>query len=239
MKEASHTPSPDRPARALTEDATRPVARSGGRGWLWFGVAMSLTIATAGFVWWFFFVKPVESNVGALRLAVAHALERITGQQVTVSSNTVTLKKSNIAELNVVQRKTQTILRHESSRLGSKSTLILRGDFVIKAGFDLTKPFSVNFNEETGEVRAEFPPAKVTSVEMINYEVYFAESGVINKIKPEDQEMATQQMLAQARMEAERSDIKEEAEAQLARRLKDILGQRAEKVYLFDKEVLP
>lgn len=227
------------PPVTRSASAAAAAARSRGLGWLWFGVGLSLVIATSGVVAWFFFVRPVQSQVGTLRHAVAHALERITGQQVTVHSNTVTLQKTNIAELSVVQRKTQTILRHETSLLGSKSTLILRGDFLVKAGFDLTKPFSVHFNEETGEVRADFPPAKITSVELIHYEVYFAESGVINKIKPEDQELATQLMLAQARLEAERSDIKEEAEVQLARRLKDILGLRAQKIYLRDQEVLP
>ncbi len=244
MSDTDQTPTVvERPARALTREPSVSPARSGRRGggfgWVWFGVGLSLAIATAGIVWWMFFVRPVESNVGALRLAVAHALERITGQQVTVSANTVTLRKTNIAELNVAQRKTQTILRHDSTRLGSKATLILRGDFVVKAGFDLTQPFSVQFDEQTGEVKADFPPAKITSVELVNYEVFFSDSGVINKIRPEDQEMAIQQMLTQARLEAERSDMKEDAEAQLARRLRDLLGPKAEKVLLRDTEVLP
>jgi len=127
----------------------------------------------------------------------------------------------------------------ETTMFGSKATLILRGDFVVKAGFDLTQPLSVTVNESTGEVHADFPPARINSVELKNYEVYFSDSGLINKIKPEHQELATKQMLAQARLDAERSDIKEEAEAQLQTRLKDLLGREATRVILRDQQVLP
>ena len=223
------------PART---DPTAPRG-SAGLAWLWFGLGLSLVIAAAGFVGWLFLIRPAEKAAGSLRDSVANALESITGQRFAVSSNTFTLQKSTITEMNVVQRKTQTMTKIETAVFGSKATLILRGDFVVKAGFDLTKPFTVTVNDTTGEVKADFPPAMVTSVELKNYEVFFSDNGVINKITPETQQMATQQMLAQARLDAEKSDIKQEAEAQLAQRLKDLLGRDARKILVRETEVLP
>ncbi|MFN0125320.1 MAG: DUF4230 domain-containing protein [Verrucomicrobiales bacterium] len=224
------------PARSETPKA--PPTGS-GLAWLWAGIGLTLVILAGGFVGWLLMVRPVEKAASGLRDTVAGALERITGERFAVSSNTVTLQKSNIAELNVVQRKTQTVTKFETSQFGSTATLILRGDFAVKAGYDLSQPFSVTVNETTGEVLAEFPPAKITSVEMKNYEVFFSDSGLIHKLKPEHVELATKQMLAQARLDAEKSDIKQEADAQLQTRLKDLLGRDAKKVMVRDTQVLP
>ena len=244
------SPPPAREALAVPAAAPVPAPRSGspgaagatrgtGLGWLWAGVGLALVILAGGFVGWLLLVRPAEKAAGGLRQAVAGALEKITGERVTLSSNTVTLQKSNISELNVIQRKTQTMTKIETSMFGSKATLILRGDFIVKAGFDLTKPLSVTVNDTTGEVRADFPPAKITSVELKHYEVYFSDNGLINKITPEQTGLATQQMLAQARLDAEKSDIKEEAERQLQTRLKDLLGRDAKKIMVRDTQVLP
>jgi len=208
-------------------------------GWLWAGLGLALTILAGGFVGWLLLVRPAEKVAGSLRDTVAAALQKITGEQVTIASNTITLQKSNITELNVVQRKTQTMTKMETTMFGSKATLILRGEFVVKAGYDLSQPFSVTVNDTTGEVKANFPPAKITSVELKNYEVYFSDNGLINKITPEHQEMATKQMLAQARLDAEKSDIKEEADQQLQTRLKDLLGRDAKKIMVGETQVLP
>ena len=88
-------------------------------------------------------------------------------------------------------------------------------------------------------MKADFPPATITSVELKNYEVFFSDNGLINKITPEHQELATRQMLAQARLDAEQSDLKVEAETQLQTRLKDLLGSEATKIMVRDTQLLP
>ena len=237
---ASAALSPDlRPVPADRRRGAPPPERRGPRGWFGFFVGLTLLILAAGGVAWMLLIRPAQMAVGTLKSTVAGALQAITGQQVSIRSNTVVVEKSNIAELNVVQRKTQSVLKFESSVLGSSNTLILKGDFVVKAGFDLTKPFKIDVDEATGEVRADFPPARITSVELKNYEVFFSNNGLFNRVTPEHQEMATQQMIQQARLEAERSDMKAEAEAQLQQRLKDLLGGQAKKILLRDQEVKP
>jgi hypothetical protein len=218
---------------------TERVDRGRGFGWLWFFLGLTCLVLAGGLVAWVLFLRPAEAMAGSLRDAVGRALSAVTGQRVTIEANTVTLEKSNISELNVVQRKTQTITKLETTLLGSKATLILRGDFLVKAGFDLTKPFSMTVNEETGEVKANFPPARITSVEMKDTEVFFADNGLIKRITPEIQQMATAQMIAQARLDAERSDLKQEAETQLAQRLRDLLGDDAKKLLIEKPQILP
>ncbi len=212
---------------------------TGGLGWLWAGLGLSLIIIAGGAVAWLLLVRPAEKAAGGLRDTVVEALETITGEQFTVASNTITLQKAAIAEFNVIQRKAQTMIKMETTVFGSKATLILRGDFIVKAGYDLSKPLTVTVDDATGEVKADFPPATITSVELKNYEVFFSDNGLINKITPEHQELATRQMLAQARLDAEQSDIKAEAETQLQTRLKDLLGSEATKIMVRETQLLP
>jgi Protein of unknown function (DUF4230) len=213
--------------------------RRGGFGWFWFFAGLTLLVLACGLVIWLVMIRPTENAVRSLRDTVAAALSNITGQQITIHANTVTMEKANIAELNLVQRKTQTVVKFESEAFGSKKTLIMRGDFKVKAGFDLSQPFRAEVNETTGEVNAEFPPARITSVELKNCEVFFADNGLINRLKPADQEMATQQMIAQARLDAQRSDIIDEAEAQLRQRLRDLIGNDARRILLRGAEMQP
>jgi hypothetical protein len=235
---------PESQLRAPEPAVAGPAATTGGGrvtgfGWLWFFLGLTALVLACGVVGWLLFLRPAEKAASSVRDAVANALTAITGQRVVIQSNTVTLEKSNISELNVVQRRTQTITKVETSLLGSTATLIMRGEFIVKAGFDLTKPFSVTVNEQTGEVMADFPPAKITSVEMVKDEIYYSDNGLITRNTPEITKMAYGQMLTQARLEAERSDIKEEAEAQLAQRLKDLLNGQASKLSIRGEEALP
>ncbi|MGI8605219.1 MAG: DUF4230 domain-containing protein [Verrucomicrobiales bacterium] len=223
----------------LGHQSTTASDRRPGPGPFWFFLGLTLLVLAVTFSVWLLMVRPAQSAAKSLRDIVASALADITGQQVTIHANTVTVAKSNIAELNLVQRKTQTVVKFESQVFGSRKTLILRGDFVAKAGFDLTQPCKVEVDEKTGEVKADFPPAKVTSVELKNYEVFFSNDGLINKLRPEDQAMATQHMIAQARLDASRSDITDEAEGQLRQRLRDLIGRDAQKILIRGEQIRP
>jgi len=197
---------------------------------------LALLLGVGGLVFYLVAVRPVES----FPERVAGALGRVMRAETSVETNVITVEKRDIAELAVVSRKTQAVVKSRSLLLGSESVLILRGDFLVKAGFDLTEPFSVEVDEVTGTVDAHFPPAKILSMEMTNYEVFHADEGLWNRLKPEDQELATKEMLLKAREEAEASDIKAEAEARLVTRLRDLLGAGEETLQVRgDPVILP
>lgn len=155
---------------------------------------------------------------------VALALGKVTQSDVKITSNTITVEQSDIAELAVISRKIQTIVKYESEVLGSNNILILKGHFTVKAGFDLALPFSVEVDSNNNTVITNFPPPKLISVEMDDYEVFHSQDGFWNKLKPSDQELVTRQLITQARIDAEKSDIKAEAERRLKTRLEDLLS---------------
>ena len=224
---------------AATSESKNPSAERRPMPWLSFFLGLAAVIVAGAFAVWFVAIRPAEKAAVGLRNAVADAFRNITGQKVTMHANTVTVEKSNIAELSLVQRKTQTVIKFESDFIGSRKTLILRGDFIVKAGFDLSKPFTASVDEATGEVKADLPPAKITSVELKDYEVFFSDDGLINKLRTERPGTGHTKHDHAGAHRCRESDIKQEAEEQVTRRLRDLLKGDARKLILRGKEVLP
>ena len=165
------------------------------------------------------FDKPVQT--------FANALGNALGTHVEVSGSTAVLEKSEIGELAVVQRKTQVITKFETTWLGSKKMLIVRGDFLVKAGFDLSEGGEWIIMD--GMIDGPIPEGKVLSVEpMGDFEIYHAENGTINRLEPQDHARAFNHLKDQARRDGQRSDIAREAERVLLRRLGDHMRFRDE-----------
>lgn len=183
-------------------------------------LGISGAILAAAYAFKMVAINPVSS----LTDRVASALGQITQSDVNISSKTISVEQHDIAELAVVLRKTQTIVKYESEVLGSNNILILKGNFTVKAGFDLGLPFTIKVDDTNNTIETNFPPAKLISVEMDDYEVFHAQDGLWNRLKPEDQEIVTRQLITQARIDAEKSDIKAEAERRLNTRLQDLLS---------------
>lgn len=161
--------------------------------------------------------KPVQT--------FANALGDVLGKEVLVTGSTAVLEKSEIGELALVQRKTQAITKFQTTWLGSEKTLIVRGDFIVKAGFDLSEGGQWSILD--GKINGPLPEGKVLSVEpMGDFEIYYAENGALNRLSPEDHARAFNHLKNQARLDAERSDVGDEAERILLRRLGDIMGLR-------------
>ena len=148
----NHSRAEEPPPAASSVD--KASSATGGLGWLWAGLGLSVVIIAGGAVAWLLLVRPAEKAAGGLRDTVVEALETITGEQFTVASNTITLQKAAIAEFNVIQRKAQTMIKMETTVFGSKATLILRGDFIVKAGYDLSKPLTVTVDDASDSMRA-------------------------------------------------------------------------------------
>ncbi|CAN5401101.1 hypothetical protein BH23VER1_BH23VER1_12620 [soil metagenome] len=187
----------------------------------------ALVVAIAGAIY-FLVSRPAVS----LKRSLADAITQITGAKTVITGNSIEIATKDVAELALVSRQQQTIIKHESSVLGSSSVLILRGEFNVKAGFDLDDDHSITIDQTSGEISVDFPPAKILSVELRDYEVFYSEEGIFSKLTPEIQQAVTNQMLLQARLDAEKSDIKKEAESRLATRLRDLLGPQSKDLTL-------
>lgn len=209
-----------------TELKERTIIKKSKASWLWalFGGLTLLTVA--GFASFYYFVsKPAAAPVEKL----AEALSGVLGKKVTVSGSTAVLEKSEIGELALVQRKTQAITKFQTKWLGSSKLLIVRGDFLVKAGFDLREGGQWGVLE--GKVSGLLPEGKVLSVEPIgDFEIYYAESGTLNRLSPDDHASAFNYLKKQARRDAELSDIGKEAERALIRRINDRMNGAGEKI---------
>lgn len=199
------------------------VKRSYGGCFLSFFVGMSILLFS-GFAGFYYFVaKPMAATGQDMTVELAEALSGVFGTNVEVVGSTVVLEKSEIEELAVVQRKIQVITKYETSWMGSENLMIVRGDFLVKAGFDLSGGGEWSFVD--GRMDGPLPEGKVLSVEPIgSLEVYYSENGIINHLSTEDQASAFNYLIRQARRDAERSDIGREAEDVLIRRVNDRLG---------------
>ncbi len=209
-------------SKDIVKSEPRRRSRSAGIIFAFFaGIALLIAVGTAAF--WFIAIRPVAS-VGD---KVADALAKITGGQVTVSGGSAVLQDKEVSELAVVNRRVQSVVKYESDILGSSDVLIVKGEFDVKAGYKLDDPrhpAQLSFDPITGAVSADFPPARVLSVEMRDYEVLFAKQGFWNKLTPEDQQHVTRLLILQARKDADASDLREEAEMRLLTRLDDLLS---------------
>jgi hypothetical protein len=72
------------------------------------------------------------------------------GSTNNIKADSVVLEKSSIAELAVVARKTSTLVKHETTWLGSTKILIRRGDFIAKRGLISIKPFACRSTRQPG-----------------------------------------------------------------------------------------
>ena len=124
---------PSEPA-PVTQVTNIKKSRLPGVLWALFG-GLTLLLVT-GFACFYFFVHKVAT---APVDKLAEALSSVLGTEVTVTGSTAVLEKSEIGELALVQRKTQAITKYETSWMGSQKILIVRGDFLVKAGFDLSE----------------------------------------------------------------------------------------------------
>lgn len=213
-------------APSSSVDVPHIVVRKSKISWLWalFGGLSLLTVAA--FASFYYFVsKPATAPVHRL----ADALSGVFGTEVTVNGSTAVLEKSEIGELALVARKTQAITKVQTTWMGSNKLLIVRGDFLVKAGFDLSEGGQWGILE--GKVNGPLPKGKVLSVEPIgDFEIYYAESGTLNRLSPEDHANAFNYLKNQARRDAQLSDIGEEAERALLRRISDRMNGVGEAV---------
>lgn len=174
----------------------------------------------------FFIAKPV-SKIGSPLKKLEEALGSVTNSEVKVDGYTLTLDSSETRELVVVKRRTQTVVKLESTWLRSKKVFILKGDFEVKAGYDLSEfdGFELKGNKAVGE----WPEPRLLGVTLLNYDTFFSSSGALNRLNEKDREHATNMLHQQTRIDAiQNSDILEEAERIIKTRLEDLTDGEVE-----------
>ena len=120
--------------------------------------------------------------------------------KVTVNNRVYLEQATTVAELAVLARRVQ--VEHELMHTwaGSTKRVKLHGTYLVKAGFDLRKQFTVNVRPN--EIVVELPHAQILSVEQEQVEVLTLENGLWNRISPDDIQSQLATLPEQARTKA-------------------------------------
>jgi hypothetical protein len=167
-------------------------------------------------------------NVSRAFAEVAHLQPRI-----TVRDRVFFEQTTSVLELAVVSRETQVEREMEHEWLGSKKRIKLRGVYHVKAGFDLTQPFSVRVDDRT--ISTTLPPPRILSVDQQDIEVLALENGIWNRIRAEDLEGEIRSLPILARQKAGETGIQQEALTLFEKRLREKFAPQ----YEIDFKVTP
>ena len=140
--------------------------------------------------------------------------------KITIKNRVYLEQTAQTAELATVVRRTQVEHEFLHSWAGSTKRMLLRGAFLVKAGFDLHKNFSVDVRDN--EIDVHLPRAQILGVEQQQVEVLAYENGYWNRISAEDIENELQMLPNLAREKADQAGLTSEAE----RTLKEQLEQK-------------
>ncbi len=184
-----------------------------------FLLLVAMLLAAGAWVFWRVEAWPARAarEVSEAFAEVAHLRPKI-----TIHDRVFFEQTTSVLELAVVSRETQVERETEREWLGSKKRIKLRGVFLVKAGFDLTEPFSVRV--EGTRVTADLPPPKILSVEQTSLEILALENGIWNKISSVELEGEIRALPLLARQKARAAGVEYEAVATLSARLREKLA---------------
>ena len=158
---------------------------------------------------------------------VRGAFVAIAGMQprISVREQVVYEQTNSMLELAVVEREMLVERETEDTWMGSTKRLRGRGTFRVKAGFDLTQPFSVQITDGSPPiVSVRMPPPRLLSVEQENVEVLTMDNGLWNHMQPEEYARAVNELNTDARLKALRDGMVREAKTRFTEQLERKLG---------------
>lgn len=185
-------------------------------------IGVAIVIAAFSVAGWMFLIKApaaTADNLYDIAERIAKDIDKVIHMRPLVTSAGITIIESrkSIAELSTVERDFEHTYYWKHTWLGSTKRLELKGRFVAKAGFDLSRadlvaPFSIDISADGNTIRATLPPAQINSLEQIKYEIVKDANGLWNKLNAKERQDALNALLADARKSLDKTDILLEAE---------------------------
>ena len=173
----------------------------------------------AGVTAWIFHRIETWPERTAMRVSKAFAELGHLQPRITIKDRVFFEQTKSVLELAVVSRETQVEREMEHEWLGSKKKMRLRGTYLVKAGFDLTQPFSVRV--DGSRIETKLPPPQILSVDSKDIEVTVFENGLWNKISPAELENELRALPVLARQKAGESGLQKEAFDAFTARVRD------------------
>ena len=147
--------------------------------------------------------------------------------KITIGQKSVVEASKELAEISLVEKSFEHAYIWEHTWLGSTKRIKLKGHFIAKAGYDLTKPFSIDISEDGMTIRTTMPPAKINSLEQIDIDVLQDENGIWNKITAQERQNAMNAFLADAKKALYQTSLLADADAALMTSLEKIFRKDA------------
>ena len=130
-------------------------------------------------------------------------------------------------EIVVAEKKIKVEYDWEHQWMGSKKTIRLGQEYLVKAGFDLEKPFWIEMGPGPGEATACLPPAEILAVSPVGAPSYLDDDGWWNRVTDADRAAAMAKMTEEAGLQAKRSGILRQAEEMTGSRLAELARERS------------
>ena len=150
--------------------------------------------------------------------------------EIRVDNTIVLNQQSPLFELAVLEQNFEHRYEWEHSWLGSTKRIFISGRFKAKAGFDLSKRFSVTLSDDKAYVL--LPPPTTLSVELLSNVTYRDEQGIWNWVNMDDRTRATNAFIRDARRFASQARFITDAKAQLEKQLRPLLQPYAQEVII-------
>lgn len=156
--------------------------------------------------------------------------------EVRINETVVVQQSSPILELATLSKQLLVEETYTHTFLGSTKTLVVRGVFVAKAGYNLQQKFLLTVRTNPTKIIAELPEPELLSLEMTRYEIVRDESGWWNFITREEREAAVSRLQEHARRQALSSGLLREADTAMRQQLQTLLGQTSVPVEVVIKQ---
>jgi Protein of unknown function (DUF4230) len=143
---------------------------------------------------------------------IAHLQPRI-----TINNHVYLEQTTPTTELSVLSRQIEVEHEFQSTWAGSSKRVKLHGTFVVKAGFDLRKRFSIDLRPD--EIVVQLPHAQILGVEQQQVDVLAFENGFWNRISADDVQSELSILPQLARQKAMEAHLPDEAERSLQQQL--------------------
>lgn len=159
---------------------------------------LAIALAAAS-LYFFLFKLPQESSQKALAATqetarkIADEFQRAFGftPEILVRDSTVVGAASAILELATVSKPVATETGYGEKDAMTSYSVIVKGEYVVKAGYDLRKQFRITLTERG--MSAEFPEPQILSAELIDYKI-MNEGGTLDAFWKQSSKQAIQEL---------------------------------------------
>jgi hypothetical protein len=171
----------------------------------------------------------VQQKIDRTKATALEIADRVTNAlqvrpKVVVRHRTIVEQQSDVLKLVTLEKTVTERQRLDESWLHSTKTFEIEADFVIRAGFDLSKPFVIEVDSSRA-VRATLPPAEILATEMHDVRILRDEDGLWNRLTAADREQAIRELRLRISLRARESDLREQARTNAEKRLTELLAR--------------